>query len=367
MKSFLFGIALWILASIVGLAWSFWILGEFSRVNRPYGHTDLVGSLAYSFPLLIAWWAGGRIPLRPPRWIRWTIVHLVVAVVAIVGWNVVFRQGVILLCESWRRELLLGRVYSEFSFIEDVIGLGSWGSLGRYSLGLAIRTAFETLRSLRRERRRHARTQSDLTRARLAMLEAQIQPHFLFNALNAISALVRTQDGERAQAMLANLARLLRSSTEDGTEGFATIGAELDALEAYVALERCRFGDRDVRWEVEVHDELRDESIPRWILQPIVENAFQHAIEERDDAGRVRLQIRRDDTRVELRVDDDGPGTSASSLDELSLGRGLGTTFERLATLYGERFERRIERSVFGGTCIVLRFPRSAIPSEAVA
>jgi two-component system sensor histidine kinase AlgZ len=175
---------------------------------------------------------------------------------------------------------------------------------------------------------------AELTReAELRALRYQLQPHFLFNALNGISTLVRAGDGEKATRMIARLAEILRSSLGESDSDQYALEAELQAARAYLDLERMRFGDR-------LHVRVRTERlalswiVPRLILQPLVENAVKHGISGRATGGTIDIIAKMRENAVHLSVSNplpDEPHCFAAHGE----GVGLRNTRERLARLYG--------------------------------
>lgn len=177
-------------------------------------------------------------------------------------------------------------------------------------LGLAIAAAVYTHARMRREveehRVREAVLRERALRARLKALQAQINPHFLFNSFNAVAELTH-DDPDRAERMVADLSHLLRYSLRTSASGTVPLIQELEAVDRYLRVERARLGDR-LRVDRQVDEAVVDTSIPGLILQPLVENAVQHAVAPRPEGGRVRIRICGDGHRVEIAVEDDGPG-----------------------------------------------------------
>jgi two-component system, LytTR family, sensor kinase len=183
------------------------------------------------------------------------------------------------------------------------------------------------------DRQREAeRLRAELAVAQLGALRAQLQPHFLFNTLNAITALVRDRDTQGALDTLAKLSDLLRSVLAPDAADEVSLGDELAFVERYLGIMEVRFSDRlRVTWDVP--DELRVAQVPALVLQPLVENAIRHGIARSTAAGRIEIAARRRDDRLVLTVRDDGPGPS----DTVSAGGvGLRNTRARLEHLYGE-------------------------------
>lgn len=200
-----------------------------------------------------------------------------------------------------------------------------------------------------------AQLETTMHEARLAMLRMELQPHFLFNALNAISGLVRRGDNEAAVTMLARLGTLLRRTLDGHGTQEARLGEELDLLEQYLAIERVRFGDRlDVTVEVEAS--LFDALVPTLVLQPIVENALRHGLARTPGAGTVRVCAERENGSLVLSVRDSGPGFAASQ-DGNYQGVGLSNTRARLEQLYGAAGRLDTGPAPEGGASVRITLP----------
>src|ERR1700685_2764565 len=175
--------------------------------------------------------------------------------------------------------------------------------------------------------------------AQLSAMKMQLQPHFLFNTLNAIMVLVRQQNSRAAEDMLSHLSDLLRCVLEDVEAQEVPLRRELHYLKLYLSIEQVRFPDR-LRVEISADVAVRDAAVPQFALQPIVENAIRHGIGASGSAGRVAISARRVNDTLEMRVEDDGPGLarqsdSALKSDSNEKGIGLSNTRARLEQLYG--------------------------------
>jgi signal transduction histidine kinase len=205
---------------------------------------------------------------------------------------------------------------------------------------------------------RAAELSAELSRARLAALQAQLHPHFLFNTMNAISAFLR-EDPEKAETMLEQLADLLRRVLEAPQGAWVALPREVEFLERYLHLQEVRLGDRlDAR--VEVEGRVDDVEIPAMVLQPLVENAVEHGIARRREGGRLRVRIVRADGQVTLDIEDDGPGLEPGRETPGSWRVGLGNTRERLRHLYGEDHDFRVANRAEGGVGVHVRLPVQA-------
>jgi len=196
-------------------------------------------------------------------------------------------------------------------------------------------------------------------RSELKALRAQINPHFLFNALNSISALI-TVDSEAAEATLEKLAGIFRRTLEASERESVTLGDELNLVESYLDIERARFGRR-LAVEREIESEALAVPVPPLILQPVVENAVRHGISPRVDGGTVRIEARAVEGVLTVVVEDDGPGVEPHLVDGmLENGYGLRNVRDRLAARYGADAALAISTGREGGLRVELSFPLGA-------
>ena len=193
-------------------------------------------------------------------------------------------------------------------------------------------------RSRERERQASALA-TELVRTRLEVLRMQLNPHFLFNTLHTISALIH-ENPDDADRIVARLSELLRVSLEQSDSQEVPLRQELSFLERYLQIEQTRFQDR-LAVEMEIESGLDSVLVPSLILQPLVENAIRHGIEPREDTGRVKIGARRLNGMLELKVSDNGPGLPEAEVAPRREGVGLSNTRSRLSHLYGadHRFE----------------------------
>jgi signal transduction histidine kinase len=200
-----------------------------------------------------------------------------------------------------------------------------------------------------------------LAEARLHVLSAQLQPHFLFNTLHAISALIY-QDPARAERLLARLSEMLRLTLRSGTRVETTLEEELALLRRYAEIQETRYGER-LRVAFEVEPGVRGAMVPRLILQPLVENAIRHGITRRITPGRVDVRAWEGEGRLHLTVCDDGVGLPRS----LREGVGLGITRARLRQLYGTEQRVDLRSPPGGGAECALSIPLRLAESPEVA
>ena len=203
---------------------------------------------------------------------------------------------------------------------------------------------------------RSERLERQFSEARLNVLRMQLNPHFLFNALNTISSQVE-RDPRLARAMIEHLGDLLRLSLESKDKQEVALAEEMEFLEHYVAIQKIRFGEH-LKIEVAVTPEARTASVPSLFLQPLVENAIRHGVSRRASGGTVEISAARVDGCVKIRVVDDGVGLPAGWDLQKSTGLGLTATRERIAGLYPSsrsRFEIRNREG--GGTEVEVELP----------
>ena len=227
--------------------------------------------------------------------------------------------------------------------------------LGVLAAGLA--RTYSRRYHLRREQaaRREARLEAQLAEARLDALRRQLDPHFLFNTLNAVSALVE-RDPRGVRRMIMRLSELLRHSFEGARDAEVPLRAELALLNRYVEIMQVRFQGR-LTVETQVDDRALDALVPSMILQPLVENAIKHGVERATGAGEIRIEGECSGDELVLRVRDNGPGVSESPDASGRVGVGLRNTMARLEQLYGPGKRFSINSGADGGTVAELRLP----------
>src|ERR1700682_432759 len=194
-----------------------------------------------------------------------------------------------------------------------------------------------------------------LVEARLAALTSQINPHFLFNALNSVSSLIRT-DPNQARLMVVKLSRVLRRLLRKH-ENFSTLRDELSFIEDYLAIEVGRFGDK-LRFEKDVGDDTLDMLLPSMLLQPLVETSIKHGLSSKVQGGTIRIRTNRRDSRLHVLVEDDGVGIPEAKLATLlEHGIGVSNVNERLKVLFGNEYRMWIDSQPGRGTRIEIEVP----------
>ncbi|WP_374438544.1 sensor histidine kinase [Inhella sp.] len=221
-----------------------------------------------------------------------------------------------------------------YSWWMDTVLLG-----GAYTVQMAL-SAWQ--RSRQREQQLQ-QTEHELLGLRLSLLQGQLEPHFLFNSLNSVSALVRGQQPEAALSALARLADLLRYALRASRSDWVSVAEELDFVRDYLELQSLRFGGAlQLSWDVEEHD-WSSLALPPLLLQPLVENAIHHGLEAQGGNGRLHIALRLlPQERLQLQLSNSLPEQGS---DNSGHGLGLASTRERLALLYGGQACLQTERS----------------------
>ena len=199
--------------------------------------------------------------------------------------------------------------------------------------------------------------------AQLQMLRYQLNPHFLFNTLNSINALVKLSENDRAGEMIQLLSEFLRHSLDQNGIENISLEQELESLMLYLSIEKARFEDR-LKLEFEVEPQARQALVPALILQPIVENSMKYAIGASEDGGTIRVTACVLQKQLQLEVSDTGPGMG---IPATSQGRGVGlrNTLDRLQTLYDSEFTFETLEAEPSGVTIRISLPFQRVPRES--
>jgi two-component system LytT family sensor kinase len=184
-----------------------------------------------------------------------------------------------------------------------------------------------------------AKVQQLITQAELQTLQSKINPHFLYNSLNSIASLIR-EDADKAEDMTLKLSRLFRYSINSQQENMALVTEEMEIVNTYLAIEKVRFGDR-LSFVIDINEDVKNMLIPRFLIQPLVENALKHGLNNKADNGELKININRDENTITISIADNGKPFPA----ELNVGYGLQSTYDKLALLYGENYQVQITNS----------------------
>ena len=303
-----------------------------------------------------------RVPLHGERWLRGVVIQLgaalVFASVHLLVEGAVFYYSV----NPYRVNVpgaprTLAEQYRHFFGNFLVLGVVTYGVIAGacYAMDFYRRYRESALHSARLEAQT-ARLELGLTEARMHALRAELNPHFFFNALNAVSGLVRRHENEAAVRMLARLGELLRTTLDRDLALEIPLRDELSLLDRYLEIERVRFGDR-LLVEVEHDPAARDALVPTLVLQPLVENAIRHGITKRPGNALIQISAQRHGAQLHIAVRDTGEGLDPRAATVRREGIGLSNTRARLAELYGPSASLSLENAPGGGACVTMTLP----------
>jgi two-component system, LytTR family, sensor kinase len=357
---------------IVSAAWV--VPAGFAAVNRvaqthlngwdPATMRDLLWEsgdwLLYAFLTPAVFAVSKRLPLAQPHITRRASAHLWISLLFCVAWATcgqLLRWTLMLLFDPKAAQAAMqtGEFYRKASvewlgWIFTTLPFG----VAVYLCVVGIEHAIRYFVEARERDVQLARLSEQLSSARFAALQAQVNPHFLFNTLNTIAVFVRDNDRQAAVRIIEQLSEVLRTTLSSHRMNEVPLGEELELVRQYVAIEEARFSDR-LRPEFEIDDSLLSAATPSFALQHLVENAIRHGIAKRPDAGRLIIGAQRDGAILEISVIDDGVGIGADIITPQ--GHGVENTRERLRALYGERASLDITGREGGGTIATLRTP----------
>lgn len=287
-------------------------------------------------------WSAPRLLNRfRQRWLAYAGITAVAATSVVLG---------ILLLMPWMTALGHGIDKNLITFTLS----GSVGIVAFYLI--AARTAAVVMARSKVQTDRTLASEEDALRNRLAALQAQMNPHFLFNTLNAVAGLVHTQP-DLAEATIERLSGVLQYAITSGKSSSVRLGDELDAVRDYLGIEQARFGAR-LRSSIDVSPELYEHPLPPMLLQPLVENAVLHGLGSRVQGGEIRITGRTEGNAIVLTVSDDGVGPGGSTRKGNRVG--LSSVRERIALTFGSAGTFLTRARVGGGFEAELRVPRTA-------
>jgi two-component system LytT family sensor kinase len=224
-----------------------------------------------------------------------------------------------------------------------------------YVLILAFTYVVDSREKIARHMAETALLSEELSRAQLAVLRGQMDPHFMFNTLNSIASLVYEQRTDAAVSMIVGLSEFLRRALEDSHRAQVTLREEVEYLQRYIDIQKVRFGER-LRVSIDIPDGLLTTQVPTLLLQPLVENAIKHGVSKRRSGGEIRVAGMCRDGALRLTVYNDGPWVQ-EDLAVATDGVGLGNLRTRLKLLHGNRSELLLQPSDAGGVEVIVTLP----------
>jgi two-component system, LytTR family, sensor kinase len=347
---------IWGIWTFIGIVFTF--QGYFSsfRSERPIPLTQslyvqMVWSYLWALATPLVLWFAARLPIERNNWIRSSLLHLPISVVlscvltaigrVMIWLNFGYREGKPLAFES-----VTNFVVANFS-----------EGIGIYLLIALTSYALRYYRQYREGQLKTLQLESQLSLAQLQALKMQLHPHFLFNTLHSISALLN-KDADAARKMITRLGDFLRLTLENSGSQEVSLEQEMAFLVCYLEIERIRFQNRLVT-RMDVAPETLDAKLPNLILQPIVENAIRHGIAPRSTPGLIEIEAKHQNGRLRIQVRDNGPGLSTHRTSENLFRKGLGlaNTKTRLERLYGAAHLLDLNNNPDGGLIVTLELP----------
>jgi two-component system, LytTR family, sensor kinase len=332
---------------------------EFSQILTYAPLTPFVFAFALRYPLRRENW-GRRSLLHLAAGIAFTLAHLFLRGLTPYGyWDAVHRQWSSAIWDSYthafRSPWLVFRSMFLASVVDDISGT--------YVPIILIAHAMSYYRRFRERQLRATQLEGQLAKAHLQTLKSQLQPHFLFNTMHSISALMLT-DVQAADRMMSRLSDLLRMSLESAGTQITTLNRELEFVHCYLDIEKVRFEER-MHVIFDIAPETLDAQVPHLLLQPLVDNAVKHGISKVPGGGEIRITVNAQNGELQLKVADNGPGLKSLSTFPAN-GFGLRITRERLESLYGRNHSLEVVSPADGGLTICVRIPLT-VPHETRA
>lgn len=279
--------------------------------------SQLLPQMIWCFFIPVVIWVDERLRHSQKRWPSRLMIHFLAGIPVSTFHTAVF--GVVFLPLSGLPEISFSsliQIYQSMALTRMVTGIVV------YKLIVTTKYALDYYDQYREEKHHSALLEAQLARAELQALKMQLQPHFLFNALNSISSLA-LENARAAVHMIARLGDFLRLTIENNGTQEVSLERELEFLRCYLDIEQVRFGDR-LRVEIDIAPETLKAQVPNLILQPIIENSIKHGIAARASSGRIRISANRVCEQLLIEVSDDGPGLSVNGLKASRLSEGVG-------------------------------------------
>ena len=302
---------------------------------------------ALATPLIL--WLARRFCMDRTNWWRRALLHLVISVALVC--SLIALHFVVYMVIMGRAGNIVPIRPASYVYYN----LDRWVLM--YWFIVLMTHAFNYYHSFRQNALKASQLHTQLVQSQLEALKMQVHPHFLFNTLHSISALL-SRDTEAARKMITRLGDFLRLTLENSGSMEVTLQQEIEFLHGYLEIERIRFQDR-LTTDIKVDPEVLDVRVPNLILQPIVENAMRHAIGN-STSGRVEITAAPRNGAVRIEIKDNGPGLHLDHTHEPPRGRGLGlaNTRARLAGLYGDAASFELANDPAGGLIVALEIPR---------
>jgi two-component system LytT family sensor kinase len=361
---------LWVRVALILGAWT--LFGSFlaSQTGLAFNRRDMPIqwyrifavelAFAYTWALLtpLTIWLARRYPIERSHWRRSLMVHIFASTLIGLATRAVRDLAWIFFISESAKGLTLTKLFLNVYFFFDYGAMIYW-------IILLVCFAFDYYRRYQEGEIKTTRLSAQLAQAQLQALKMQLHPHFLFNTLHSISALVH-KDANAADKMIARLGDFLRLTLDNAGAQEVSLQQEIEFLKCYLEIERIRFKDR-LTVHMEIEPQALDARVPNLILQPIVENAIKHGIAPRTSAGHIEIEAKRYDGMLQVQVTDNGPGlpVNGGSGKIIKEGLGLANTQARLQQCYGDQHRLDLMNTARGGLTVLLEIPFKEFKSSA--
>jgi Putative regulator of cell autolysis len=307
---------------------------------------------AVATPLVL--WLSSRFQIERQNWQRNLLIHLFFSLILVFVISSA-HQIIVYLNYGYPQ----GRPY-RFANTLGSVSYNASENFAIYGLIILLCHSFGYYSRYRKGELKSAQLESMLAQAELQSLKMQLHPHFLFNTLHSISALLHS-DVEAARKMLVRLGDFLRFTLENAGTQEVSVQQEMEFLKGYLEIEQIRFQDR-LTIRIDVEPQALDIKVPNLILQPIVENAIRHGIAPRSTPGLIEICVKRENSMLRIEVRDNGPGlpVNHSCIKLFKGGVGLANTRARLQQLYGAAHRFELENNPAGGLTVTLEVPSNS-------
>lgn len=323
---------------------------EFSQILTYAPLTPFVFTFALRFPLQRGNWKK-RSMLHLAAGLLFTLAHISLRAATPYGyWDPKYREWSSAIWDSHLHAFRAPWVVLKSMFLGSVVD----DVTGAYITIVLIAHALLYYRRYRERELRATNLEAQLAKVRLEALKSQLQPHFLFNTMHSISALMFTDAGA-ADRMMSRLSDLLRISLESGGTQITTLNRELECVHCYLEIEKVRFEER-MNTIFEIAPEALDAQVPHLLLQPLVDNAVKHGISKLSAGGEIRISVKLNENELQLEVKDNGPGMRQTETRRTN-GLGLRNTRERLESLYGKNQSLELVCPPQGGVTVRVCIP----------
>lgn len=347
---------IWGIWTFIGLVFTLQFYFASYRSERPVPFVDslymqMIWAYLFALATPFVLWAVSRMPIDRDNWVRNILLHIPISIALGV---VLTALGRVLIWLRWGWPLDKPLT---FESIARFVVANFTEAIGIYLLIALSGYAFCYYRRFREGQVKTLQLEAQLSQAQLQALKMQLHPHFLFNTLHSISALLH-KDSDAARKMITRLGDFLRLTLENSGSQEVTMRQEMEFLGCYLEIERIRFQDR-LTTRLDVAQQTLDAKVPNLILQPIVENAIRHGIAPRSSQGLIEIEAKQQNGTLRIQVRDNGPGLSEHRTSEnvFKKGLGLANTETRLEQLYGSAHSFNLSNNPDGGLIVTLEIP----------